>query len=318
MEVFVIVGWLLCSVSCAVVAKRKERSGCGWLVLGVLLGPVGLISAFIASNRKSSIDVSVVSEVQPISNECGLSMTELNSEIKEACKRTDTGLWDAFARSVGGKPSVSEANRLVFPQYRDGRLRVSEQEARFAFVDSLSHGPLRYSVEVPTSKLYSFTGKTALSAMTDLQVHDGTELGICNVEFKAKGVSSNAQNNFPIYKDVQKLLREPVWGLWFHLLESIDNSTIIKFLDVMLRQIERVQNEFGGDVEAPGLTLHICVLQYGFSLQKDVPIPSDGVIDIAELGRLLWVDLQMSQFGLVRHRNLNGWSLHSWEGASDS
>ena len=317
MEVFAIVGWLLCSVLSAVVAKRKGRSGCGWLTLGILLGPFGLFFALVVSSGKSIADVADVPDVQPCLEESGLIAATLHSEVTEACKRADTGLWDAFARSVGSNPVIPRSGRLVFPQYRDGRLRVSEQEARFAFIEALCQGPLRYSVEAPTSKLYSFTGTRALSAMTDLQVHDENETGICNVEFKAKGVSSSAQNNLPIYKDVQKLMREPVWGLWFHLLESIDNSTIIKFLDVMVRQIDKVQGEFGNDVEAPGLTIHICVLQYGFSLQKDLPIPSDGAIDIAELGRLFYIDLQVARHGLVRHRNLNGWSLNSWEGVLD-
>ena len=317
MEVFAIVGWLLCSVLSAVIAKRKGRNGCGWFTLGILLGPFGLALALVVSKGKSTADVADVPEVQPNLEESGLLTTTLHSEVTKACKRADTGLWDAFARSAGYRPVTPLAGRLVFPQYRDGRLRVSEQEARFAFIEALSQGPLRYSVEAPTSKLYSFSGTRALSAMTDLQVHHESEIGICNVEFKAKGVSSSAQNNFPIYKDVKKLMREPVWGLWFHLLESIDSSTIIKFLDVMAMQIDKVQGEFEGDVEAPGLTLHICVLQYGFSLQKDVPIPSEGVIDIAELRRLLFVDLQVAEHRLVRHRDLNGWSLHSWEGVID-
>ena len=237
-------------------------------------------------------------------------MKTLHSDISEVCKRADIGLWDAYARSVGSQPFGSGAGRLVFPQYRDKGLRVSEQEARFAFIEALSQGPLRYSVEAPTSKLYSFSGKTPLSAQTDLQIHDVNEIGICNVEFKAKGVSSSAQDNFSIYKDVQKLLREPVWGIWFHLLEGIDNSTISKFLDVMVRQIAKVQSDFGRDVETPGLTLHICVLRHGFSLQKDVPFPPGGVISIAELGRQLGVALHVSRYELKEVRGLNGWTLN--------
>ena len=112
-------------------------------------------------------------------------------------------------RSVGSQPFGSGAGRLVFPQYRDKRLRVSEQEARFAFIEALCQGPLRYSVEAPTSKLYSFSGKTPRSGQTDLQVHGVSEIGICNVEFKASAQKKG------VYKDVQKLLREPVWGSGF-------------------------------------------------------------------------------------------------------
>ena len=68
-------------------------------------------------------------------------------------------------RAVSGSQTICYgAGRLVFPRYRDKELRVSEQEARFAFVEALSQGPFRYSVEAPTSKLYRFSGKTPLSA----------------------------------------------------------------------------------------------------------------------------------------------------------
>ena len=72
--------------------------------------------------------------------------------------------------------------RLLFPRYRKdedcekAKLRVSEQEARFAFVEALCKGgKFRYSVETPTDKLYRFTGETKeVSAQTDLTVYDKT------------------------------------------------------------------------------------------------------------------------------------------------
>lgn len=317
-EILALVGWPLCSILTAVVARKKGRSGCGWFTLGVFLGPFGLFLALIVTNRNSIADVTDVPEDQSYREETGLQTTTLHSEITEACKRADIGLWEAFARSAGNAPMTSGICRLIFPQYRDGRLRVSEQEARFAFVESLSQGPLKYSIEAPTSKLYSFSGKTPLSAQTDLQLHYGSQVGVCNVEFKAKGVSLSAQDNFPIYKDVQKLLREPVWGLWFHLLERVDKWTIIKFLSVLATQIVRVQSEFAGDVQAPGLTIHVCVLQPSFSLQKDWPLPLDEINDAAELERLLSVDLHAAQFGIARDRNSNGWAMHAWQVADES
>ena len=231
-------------------------------------------------------------------------MKTFHSDISEACKRADIGLWDAYARSVGCQPVGSGAGRLVFPQYRDKGLRVSEQEARFAFVEALSQGPLRYSVEAPTSKLYSFSGKTPRSAQTDLQVHSVSETGICNVEFKASAQTKQ------VYEDIQKLRREPLWGLWFHLRKTMNNATLKNVLGVVAEQIGKVQSDFGGDVESPGLTLHICVLRHGFSLQKDVPFPPGGAINIAELVRHLYVDLHVSRYALKKVYNLNGWSLY--------
>ena len=204
------------------------------------------------SGKKPVVDSSNSPEIRSHDEEGGLTKT-LHSAIADACNCADIGLWDAYARSVGSLP-ICGAGRLVFPRYRDKGLRISEQEARFAFVEALSQGPFRYSVEGPTSKLYRFSGKTSLSGQTDLQLHDSSQVGICDVEFKAKGVSSSAQSNFSIYKDVQKLLREPPWGLLFHLLEGIDNSTIGKFLDVMTRQITRIWSQIRAGKEAISLS----------------------------------------------------------------
>lgn len=147
------------------------------------------------------------------------SMDKLSSKILTACERTDCILWRAYNLSLKGEFGNIDRGHLLFPKCRSKKkesLRVSEQEARFAFVESLHSTDFLYSVETPTSKLYQFTGKTRLSAQSDLAIHDQTGRRICNVEFKAKGISHSARQHDHIYKDFQKLLREPVRGLWFH------------------------------------------------------------------------------------------------------
>ena len=80
-------------------------------------------------------------------------MKTLRPDISETCRRPDIGLWDAYVRSQReSEARGSGVGRLVFPRYRGEALRVSEQEARFAFVEALCQGPLRYSVEVPTQE----------------------------------------------------------------------------------------------------------------------------------------------------------------------
>ena len=230
-------------------------------------------------------------------------MKEVHPEISEACSRADEGLWAAFARSRGREAAGSPTGKLLFPEYRGGDLRVSEQEARFAFVEALAAGSLTFSVEAPTSKLYQFTGKSPLSAQTDLAIHDEAGGRICNVEFKAKGVSPSAEKHFPIYKDLQKLMREPLWGLWFHLLEGVDNSTIGNLLSVFETQMDRVRSEHKGDIESPGLTIHICVLQQEFSIERDLPI------DDRALDHLLKLELKVSQSELLTVGDTNGWTI---------
>ena len=45
-----IVIWFLCGVASMMIANNKGRSGCGWFLLGVLLGPFGILFALIASS----------------------------------------------------------------------------------------------------------------------------------------------------------------------------------------------------------------------------------------------------------------------------
>lgn len=53
---FLIVFWLLCGVVSAVVASNKGRSGCGWLIVGFLLGPFGFVLSLVVSKDESSVE----------------------------------------------------------------------------------------------------------------------------------------------------------------------------------------------------------------------------------------------------------------------
>ena len=239
-------------------------------------------------------------------------MRSLHPEVSAICKHADKILWDAFERSGDRQLDNYGIGHLVFPLKReeDG-LRVSEQEARFAFVEALNMGPFWYSVEAPTNKKYSFSGEGSRAASTDLKLYELDNTAVCNIEFKARGMSTDAADKSSIYKDVKKLLCEPVWGFWFHLLESGGESTINKFLSVMVEQAGKVRkesnnrNEPDHKIESPGLTLHICVLKHEFSLQKNILFP----FNEAEFDSQLNVNLQGSVKELEQVRELNGWKL---------
>lgn len=49
MEFFVI--WLFCGIGAAIIATAKGRSGVGWFLLGMLLGPLALAVAFFPSTE---------------------------------------------------------------------------------------------------------------------------------------------------------------------------------------------------------------------------------------------------------------------------
>lgn len=171
--------------------------------------------------------------------------------ICAVCADTDRILWDAFEAS--SDPVEFRASKLLFPRYRKNSLRISEQEARFAFVQSLFHRNLSYSVETPTIKLYSFSGSTPMSAQTDLTVYqmmdDGNQV---NIEFKAHGISVQAKNHFNIRKDLEKLLREPAWGCWFHIFKAVDGPTIMNLLTVIVQEICKACKN-NSDIDCKGL-----------------------------------------------------------------
>lgn len=227
--------------------------------------------------------------------------------ILNMCRRTDYMLWEAYLRSQGILFDHG-TGRLEFTLTRDDKLRVSEQEARFAFVEALCQKAHRYSIEIPTTKTYNFSGRSenARSGQTDIQARDKNGRGFCNVEFKAKGVSNkaNCDAKAKIFKDIQKLMREPVWGLWFHLLEGVNKSTIPKLLEVIGGQIGRVGRCFR-DIDSPGLTIHVCVLRQRFSLSKSIPIN----LNETELAEHLYIKYLVSRQKLIEIQDSNGWNL---------
>ncbi|MXZ29816.1 MAG: zinc ribbon domain-containing protein [Acidimicrobiia bacterium] len=56
----VVVIWLLSGIVSAVVATNKGRSGCGWFLLGFLLGPMGLILSLAVSRNQAVLEQRMV------------------------------------------------------------------------------------------------------------------------------------------------------------------------------------------------------------------------------------------------------------------
>lgn len=51
-----IVIWILFGIVSAIVATNKGRDGCGWFVIGVLLGPFGFILSLIVEKKEQVIE----------------------------------------------------------------------------------------------------------------------------------------------------------------------------------------------------------------------------------------------------------------------
>lgn len=82
---------------------------------------------------------------------------------------------------------------VIFPRYRNNKLRVSEQEMRFAFVEELRRmfPQWSYSIETPTQEKYYFKDdvprvdpQMGQSAQFDLTIYEGERI-LANIEFKA-------------------------------------------------------------------------------------------------------------------------------------
>jgi hypothetical protein len=47
--------WLMFGLVTAVVASNKGRNGCGWFILGMLLGPFGFILSLVVSKNEQAV-----------------------------------------------------------------------------------------------------------------------------------------------------------------------------------------------------------------------------------------------------------------------
>ena len=128
----------------------------------------------------------------------------------------------------GGSAHVIDGCRLIFPLYRSQtsenlKIRISEQELRFAFVDvfhrycDLEGLSWFYSIETPTRQRYIFSNsgnqkpqiandgnEGGRSASFDFVIHDEKLNRICLIEFKV-----NNPNPFNHQKDFLKLIEDP-------------------------------------------------------------------------------------------------------------
>ena len=194
---------------------------------------------------------------------------------------------------------VRPSSRIIFPRYqttsgsrlrRDGKPRISEQEARQVFCQKVAESPhdLYYSVETPTAMRYAFQEdppmvfeaeeKGGQSASTDTSVfilQNGRFWQNVNVEFKAHNVEQAH-----ITKDFLKLLAEKPAGLFFHLLESVDSGTLRNkgetgLLDKYVAALKAVAGKV--KTHEPGwyLMFAICIMSPGKVLLTKVVTSSD-------------------------------------------
>ena len=47
--------WVACGVISMLLAAKKERNGCGWFFVGVLLGPIGIVMSVVAPDNPNTV-----------------------------------------------------------------------------------------------------------------------------------------------------------------------------------------------------------------------------------------------------------------------
>jgi hypothetical protein len=111
---------------------------------------------------------------------------------------------------------------LIFPNKRDGTVRISEQEAKLLFIQHLTMDRrFLFSVETPTVETYQQKGTTPMSARVDLTLFGPDRKPVAHIELKAHNCTVEA-----VRKDLEKLLREKTAGMWFHTLQQADRRTL--------------------------------------------------------------------------------------------
>ena len=84
MEIFVLI-WVICGVCSGVVASGKGRSGAAWFLFGLLLGPFGLLVAFVSSDESTNQR----SQVAPSSSGESASPDKVEASKKDGLEKGD-------------------------------------------------------------------------------------------------------------------------------------------------------------------------------------------------------------------------------------
>ena len=160
-------------------------------------------------------------------------MENFKSEIDKIITQSFKKLQQAYDKPSGGG--------LIVPCYSSGqepknRIRVSEQELRCAFIETMRnlHPEWYYSVETPTRLNYRFTDKNNIcidkdgeSARFDLTIYEDSkgEKVIAYIEFKAHGGTKKCDYEKDFLKLINDCEDETVSRYFIQLFQSYNKRT---------------------------------------------------------------------------------------------
>lgn len=158
---------------------------------------------------------------------------------------------------------IINSKPLIFPHYKNRKIRVSEQELRFAFVREFEKLceekgiPLHYSVETPTENSYRFTvnnkssSSDGRSGLFDLVLHNSDGERICLIEFKAG--NKGKEELEPSLRKLANQIEgdESVLRFFIHIVESSSAETI----DSITNKLAELEQK-----HSRGCPVHYCCL----------------------------------------------------------
>ena len=189
------------------------------------------------------------------------SMAIIN-ELKGLSKTVSERLW-AITDNSPDRP------HLIFPEYRDKRIRISEQESKILFANIIEQSRWFYSIETPTVQTYVQSGTTPLSARTDMSLYENSSRSskAVNIELKAHNPSKES-----FRKDLEKLLREDLDGLWFHTLDNSNRGTFPSIYGKILDAFFDLKEHLKGRERI--IIFAFCLLEKRELIYKLIPINS--------------------------------------------
>jgi len=165
-------------------------------------------------------------------------MMTTQAHVKEIINATFEAISEVYKyNKEDEKPS--SCNRILFPKKRDKKIRISEQELRFVFVEQLlkhikkAPWDVYYSVETPT--MHGYTGfkdgkpkvddKEGQSGNIDLCIHDNQGKRICLIEFKALNPrKADYQKDFCKLENEDETNKDML-RYFIQIVENVDRGT---------------------------------------------------------------------------------------------
>jgi len=243
------------------------------------------------------------------------NITDIIKDLIEVNRRLSYNLWNVSF--FGEKPS-GLSPRLIFPKKREKNKkdedikRISEQEARILYCNILNNLNYFYSIETPTDYAYIQSGKTGVSALSDLSIYRCTDKGFkkkANVEFKALNPTTEDIN-----KDIEKIIKEGLDGNWFHILKNIDKGTLPSVFDKFISSLKEHSNKNS----KISILFCMCVLEKKFSIIKYFDYDPSFGENVPNLMKEFFCLSKISDSNNIKDKNMlkqkdilknNGWTI---------